>query len=756
MSNPESSRAAVFAEAHAPARNTFLNGGSSLWVIAVACVASLCIFFRQFLLSHFNLIAGNIGDDRFIIAILEHWRAVAQGQASFRSPNFFWPEQGVLGYSEALFLFSLPYIIAREIGFDSYIAFEIALILFKAIGFISMFWLLRSFVGVRFLPALAGSVLFTLSNLYFMSLAIGHGHLTVVVFLPLLACLCCAACRAYGDNEKAAGYLYAGSFGLLLALLFFTSFYIAWFAILAGGIAVAWALLAGVLWRRSESPARPWLSEAARRTPILVTAAMIFLVGMIPFVMTYLPTLRQTGGRSFQENLVYMEHPIDVINTGLGNWMWGRSLANIMLGLSHRPMIPNETEVGWPPFTLAVVVAGFLLSWRQWRGPGASGPAEKRLLLLTAVLSASFFTCWILSLDFGGWSLWWFVFKFVPGGSAIRVPARFNIVFNIFAVVVASIVLNEIKKRDSRLGQIAFWTAIALLISEQINTAPSHLIARDSEHVIFSRVHRPPSTCNSFFLKVPATPDRPFFANQIDAMLIARRDNLPTVNGYSGWLPPDWDFLGFGPDYLQQVKRWARSKNVTAGLCALDLRDGSWNREDFGRVPLQGSNIDFHLGGNASMYETVGWSSAEKGGTWSIGERSVLSVPLSKPPQTDLLLMLTAHAFTPPQRPRLNEKLQVNGRVLAEWSITDRQSTVTEQVRLPLDILRSGSLQIEFLNKDPRSPAEFNLSTDNRKLGLALETIRLEPSPALNSPLNSDGVDLHPVAGPLRTVNLSR
>ncbi|MFZ0592709.1 MAG: hypothetical protein WAM39_19780 [Bryobacteraceae bacterium] len=94
-------------------------------------------------------------------------------------------------------------------------------------------------------------------------------------------------------------------------------------------------------------------------------------------------------------------------------------------------------------------------------------------------------------------------------------------------------------------------------------------------------------------------------------------------------------------------------------------------------------------------------------------------------PTTDFRLTLTAKAFTPPQRPNFEETLRVNNKQFVSWRVTDPE--IEEQVRLPRDLVRSGLLKIEFLNSDPRSPAEIGLSTDVRKLGLAVETLKLEP-----------------------------
>lgn len=65
----------------------------------------------------------------------------------------------MLGYSDGLFLLALPYIAGRIAGMDPYLAFEAALIVFKAVGFFSMVWLLRSYIGVSRPIALLGSVL---------------------------------------------------------------------------------------------------------------------------------------------------------------------------------------------------------------------------------------------------------------------------------------------------------------------------------------------------------------------------------------------------------------------------------------------------------------------------------------------------------------------------------------------------------------------------------------------------------------------
>ena len=116
------------------------------WFPALSCVSGLlCVLlvFRPFFLSHFDSILSDPGDGRLCITILEHWVKVFHGQVQVASPNFFFPERGVLGYSDTLFLDALPYATLRFLGLDRYLAFEATMMLVTAVGFASMLGLLR-------------------------------------------------------------------------------------------------------------------------------------------------------------------------------------------------------------------------------------------------------------------------------------------------------------------------------------------------------------------------------------------------------------------------------------------------------------------------------------------------------------------------------------------------------------------------------------------------------------------------------------
>src|SRR5689334_21215959 len=263
-------------------------------VTVIICAGALGAFFRDFFQSHFNLIAGNADDNRFLISILEHWRAVAHGRAGFTSPNFFWPVPHVLGYSEAFFLPALPYFILRSLNLDCYLSFEITLLVLKAIGFLGLLWLLRSFAALSRPAALFGATLFTVSNMYYI--AVGHAQLMSVVFIPIFTALILSYWREETSGRIARAATYICAAAVLLALILFTSFYIGWFTIFTGGVILITWLAGRLVTERSLAPAAECRRIIWARKRLLALGLGAFAVALVPFIITYLPIMRQTGG----------------------------------------------------------------------------------------------------------------------------------------------------------------------------------------------------------------------------------------------------------------------------------------------------------------------------------------------------------------------------------------------------------------------------------------------------------------------------
>lgn len=705
--------------------------GSSAWLKflpLLVCICAVLWFFRDFFEFGFDRVAGDVGDNRFIIAILEHWRHVFFGQiADFTSPIFFYPEKGMLGSSESLFLLAIPYTIIKATGADMGLSFEITLITIKVIGFCGMFLLAKRFLNTGTVLATLAAGLFTISNMYFF--ATGHAQLSTVAFLPWIT-----ICGIMYWRKQAAGQVlqcrvYIISAGVLAALVLFTSFYIGWFMILMAGTLTLITILAFVLQQRSVNPVWWLLGKVSQHKVNLSLGILTFLIALVPFLMTYLPTLQRTGGRNFEETFMFMAEPIDVYNVGPLNVVWSPLLNQYYDRLASRPG-NGEKIRGWPPITTIVfALITITLVWRIYSKPRSVTPLQ----VFAAAAGITCLTLWLCTLRYGDLTPWWFAFKYVPGGSAIRVPPRFNLVVNALGIIVIVIGMSHIAAGKHRKTALLVISCVpVLLIAEQFNVQRFHQISRGSETSWLSRVAPPPSACKSFYVANVTYPGRPFWATQIDAMLISEKFNLPTVNGYSGWFPTEWNlFSTADADYVENAHLWARSKGIKSGFCKLNLASGVWVIDgNLQRTAYTlGDVIDFRTGGDGARFKGMGWWTSEPGGSWIVGPHSELLVDIGTPPKYDLLLELEMHAFTPAERPHFPLSLFLNDTKLVTWDINDREQVIRKQIVLDRHLISSSTLKLSFVNHDPRSPADLGLSVDARKLGVALHSMSMLPKP---------------------------
>jgi len=373
--------------------------------VAVGLVASgLC--FREFVISRGELIAGDFGDARLSIAVLEHWYNVFRGLDAWLSPPFFFPIQHVLAYSVTLFLQSLPYSSFRVAGCDPYVAFELTLWLLTQVGYASMIGLLRG-LGFRRGFAILGALLFTFSNLF-------HSRVVPQAYTVMLVPLCCwcmvKGVRA-GARHAASAPAWSIAAGVLLSMILFSDFYSGWFliffAIIAAGITlvipgrVAWRALVfvGSNWRSIL-----WLGAAAA-------------LALVPFIVTYGPAIATGQARSYAEVMRNAMTFGDLFNVSTRNVAWGWLM---------RRLDPRYANAGWdyglPPGMLIAFAAscGLLCSGEQRL---ARRRGELRAVLLAAT-AAAVFAVWFLLCRTQSGSLWHLVWRFVPGAGAIRLTFR--------------------------------------------------------------------------------------------------------------------------------------------------------------------------------------------------------------------------------------------------------------------------------------------------------------------------------------------
>lgn len=559
------------------------------------------IFYRQICFSGFDLVLGDVGDARFNNVILEHWWQMVQGRVPWLSPSFFYPVQEVLGYSDAGFLNAIPYVMLRALNLDRFVAGQIVIFVWIVLGWIGSILCFRVVLRLGVLATLLGAVLFVFPNA--MAASSAHTQLWTVFCIPYLAIALFLFVHHFWGRARVR--IVAGVFlAIMLPAVLYTSFYTGWFCmffvVLLGGVVCTWAAmqsdgitqLRNILLRR-----RTWQR--------LCPYGLLFLICLIPFLRTYIPAMLTFGSREYQEVVHALPEWMDYFNIGTGNWMWGAAFSSLFPDIGSRPGA-YELAKGLPPCSLICFLACSVYFIRKvgrtaWvlRKEGfckkSVFPDETFRIWIAGVLAVTVLLAWALLFRVNGFSLWWLVFKLVPGAGSIRAVYRFQHVLIFPIAVVLAIGLHQIisgraRRKIRGLFVAGLWI---LLIVEQFNAGGLVVFSRQSQSEMLSKIPAPPQSARVFGLWPLENYSGNWYSAHIDAMVLAQKLGIRTINGYSGQMPPGWSYhmhLNQDPHYAVSLYQWIRKWNLdTNQVYFLDLEAARWfGMEEFcRRAPVQ-------------------------------------------------------------------------------------------------------------------------------------------------------------------------
>jgi hypothetical protein len=527
-------------------------------------VLAMAFCLRDVIASGFDLGFGDRADGLIEISILEHWRNVLHGFGDWRTPLYFHPYRDTLGYNDGYFLFGLVYSGLR-IAFDPFWSDTLNALVFKSIGFFSALALFRRGLGWRPNPALLAASLFSIGN--GLGLQSVHAQLQSIGLEPLLFLLAIEAWKAGTGGRGIAAAGWAVGAAALLAAWLLTSFYLAWFGLFFGAaFAVCW------LWERHRlRPAAIWgLVRVHGLT--FAAAGLAFVMFSAPFLWVYLPKVVETGAHRFGDAQNYLVMPLDPVNVGPRNVLWGWINQGLLAVLPSK-LVVDEHASGFP---LAFFVL-FVLAMRQtlWRPAGTATPTPLLRALALGILAT-----WLLTIQLGPVSPWRLVGLIVPGANGLRTVVRYQLFLLLPALILVFQTLESRWERLRNARPAAAAALVVLLLAENINLQSAADLSRSAQRAALAAIPAPPAACRSFFV-VKARAGEGFYKKEIadrvyphnvDAMLLAQLWRRPTVNGFSTFNPPDWDFASpRAPDYLARVGAYA-ARHDLHGLCGLDMR----------------------------------------------------------------------------------------------------------------------------------------------------------------------------------------
>ncbi|HAS82342.1 MAG TPA: hypothetical protein DCS43_06635 [Verrucomicrobia bacterium] len=222
----------------------------------------------------------------------------------------------------------------------------------------------------------------------------------------------------------------------------------------------------------------------------------------------------------------------------------------------------------------------------------------------------------------------------------------------------------------------------------------------------------------------------------MDAWALAQRSGIPTLDGFSGIIPPDyglynaWAYENPTRAYDYHLRRWAMIHGLyQKKIWRLDVNNpelSGWH--DFRQViPLRENVVHSHPAGLAPGF-FKGWGGLEKWGVWSVGHRSLFIGWL--PPEVEkreLKITLAVTAFLPAALKQQRFRLSTEAGLLLEFQISaDQRERTFEFVLDSSTIAENRPLRLILESPDATSPKDHGESSDRRLLGLGLKSIRFD------------------------------
>jgi hypothetical protein len=243
--------------------------------------------------------------------------------------------------------------------------------------------------------------------------------------------------------------------------------------------------------------------------------------------------------------------------------------------------LESEMRMGWGILVVAFCLGAlwFLLRQTFSKDPDRPKPSYLFSALVAATLLMGFSaTCWS---DF---SLWRWVFTFVPGAQAVRTVGRLAVFLalpvSVWVAWAAQAAGNWMDRMNPAKRRPCQWIAALLLVlalAEQSSPPPGPGYSASGEWTRLTRMARDiPKQCEAFYLILPPNAAGSSAEWSLDASWAALLSGVPTLHGYSGVEPPGYELRGLKrPEYPAQVKEWIDRNHLKGPVCEIAIQPES-------------------------------------------------------------------------------------------------------------------------------------------------------------------------------------
>lgn len=653
----------------------------------------------------FELIPGDLGDSRLNNLFLENVYQYFFGSSdSLIHLPFFWPFPYVLGFSDNLWGSSPFYLLPRLFGLEPFLSFQIWYYIGFVANFIGAYYVLKR-LQFKEAGAIVGAVFFTFNLPELWQMSHVQLHYRFLCPVALLFCL---------DFIKTADFRSLSKCALTVVMQLWVGIYIGLFLIL-----LLLALFAAYCYQS-------WCQKCLKSTIVKVgvsfrehcrfNLSLIALSVSLALILFY-PYIAIKAIYSFDRSWEELAMMLPRLSS---YFMMDASNLYGSLTQDLSPSIPLRWEhqifIGVVPLVLFVCSGYFLYQ----------GEAESEQIKMIRLCLFALLILFVATLSVAGKSLYYFIAQF-PLFSSTRAMARIILIMILPMTLCIAYVVDRILVVHVKLGIVAS-CVILVLFGLEVNALSFPTSTKASWEGRLKAIQVATADVSKgevFFLAQSS--NCPPHISELDAMWASILGGFKSINGYSGFLPPQASYqygnsctelknrLWSGAKYAVKTGTLTRSEVLNQEIKTIGFPDCQISIEDF--QVRKGVEYTFAQSGQSdgSFMLEFGWNAPEIWGIWSSGKKA--SMNLIQPSDNFMTEMIVDANFlvTPSHSQAL--KVFVNDELVFNDIVTEP----TKQIVIPLP--QEKDLTVVFEIPDAVTPKALGINEDRRDLAIGLKKL---------------------------------
>ena len=466
-----------------------------------------------------NNMPGDIGDSRLNKYFLENIYQFFKGETSLINLKFFYPYPDILGMSDNLFGSSPVYLLARLFTNNTDTAYQIWYLFGYMCNYIAAYFALR-WLNISVFSAIIGALIFTFALP--ASAQMGHVQLHYRFGIPLSM----VSFILFLENKNWRNLLATIGWGLWQ---FYCAIYLGVFLLLF--IITIFIVYLVIRYKIQKTTFRnifkPYLRSWKKLSLFEKNCFLIYtFLFVILLIFLFYPYIKANSLYDVTRSVLaigsMLPKPQSYILSD-ESLIWSSNSKIFEIDARGE----NQLFIGAIP--LVLIILGFICGKKKrnrftfWLFAGS---------LITLII----FTLSIYHISF------WYLFAKLPLFNGIRVMSRICLVMLFPVGYLCAYSIDSIAEKSEWLGWCLLSVALPLLLIEfsAIRAPVSTKISwnqrlNEKKLMIPKNLPKDPILFFAQFADLPSA-DLPF-AEELDAMLISQTYNIPTLNGYSGYMP---------------------------------------------------------------------------------------------------------------------------------------------------------------------------------------------------------------------------